>query len=87
MVNLRGGGRGTFERRELQEEEEEGLTRGGGRGTFERRRREFVTPSSSSSSLFLFILNYILCLSLDVPLHVGQNEEEQPIRGRECRSK
>ena len=86
---MRGGGRGTYERRrkrDFQEEEEEGLSRGGGRGIFERRRkRDF--QKSLFLLLFLFILNYILWLSLDVPLHVGQNEEEQPIRGRECRSK
>ena len=78
---MRGGGRGTFKRRrrrDFREEEEEGF--------FERRRkRDF--QKSLFLLLFLFILNYILWLSLDVPLHVGQNEEEQPIRGRECRSK
>ena len=38
---MRGGERGTFERgrRELQEEEEEGVMRGGGRGSYERRRK------------------------------------------------
>ena len=62
---MRGGGRGTFERRRRElREEEEGLLRGGGRGSYERRRKRKLreeeeegllrggTPSSSSFSSF-----------------------------------